>query len=359
MSSDGSLSRGAEVVLSGGSSSGYPSVAALNASRAVACWSSGTTSVSCSLLEVGGAETVVASSALVGSTLSAGSASTAYSSQPYVVSVGALDESTAVVCFVAYDSGSYRLHCTLLSVDGGGGLTVGALVTLDTNAASCPSVAGLDSTRAVVCYRDGRYSSSGFGKCRLVTLSGSTLSANGAIASVNSGSYTNYPSVSAFDSTYAIVCYEDDTYSDQPSCSVLERSGTSLSVGTEVIAASVSSALVSVSTLDSTSAVVCYRRHSSPYDGRCVMMTRGAGRSLTASSADAAGEVFSTSLVSGVSVSSSYYSELYVSVAGIDSDTALVCHGGSSSRCYRLMRGGGGVSSPVGELIVRVEDAQE
>ena len=39
-------------------------------------------------------------------------------------------------------------------------------------------------------------------------------------------------------------------------------------------------------------------------------------------------------------------------VAGIDSDTALVCHGGSSSRCYRLLRGGGGVSAPAGELVV-------
>ena len=358
MSSDGSLSRGAEAMLDGqGSSSGYPSVAALNGSLAVACWSFGTSRASCSLLAVSGAETVVASTALVGSTLSVGAASTAYSSGAYEMSVGALDESTALVCYADGSSGYERLSCTLLSVAGGGGLTVGSSVQLDGSYASIPSVAGLAADRAVVCNRDGRRYNSASVKCRIVYLSSGSLYA-GSELGVNSYGYANYPSVSAFDSTYAIVCYEDDASGDYPACSVLRRSGTNLYLGTEAVAATVASTLVSVSALDSSSAVVCYRHESSSspsYSGRCVMMTRGDGAehmTLTASSTASAGDVFSTSLVSGVSISSSYWSALYISVAGIDSDTALVCHGGSSSRCYRLLRGGGGVSAPAGELVV-------
>ena len=98
MAGDGSLSRGAEAALSGNSNSGFPSVSALSASRALACWSYSASQVRCSVLEVNGTDTVTASSALIGSTLSSGSDLSVYSSRPLVVSVAAFDASNAVVC---------------------------------------------------------------------------------------------------------------------------------------------------------------------------------------------------------------------------------------------------------------------
>ena len=196
-----------------GGLSGYPSVAALNGSLAVVCWTFGTSRASCSLLAVSGAETVVASTALVGSTLmSVGAASTAFGSRAFEMSVGALDESTALVCYIDGSSGYERLSCTLLSVDGRRRAdrrqqrAARRLVCVDSErGGSRRRIA-----RGGVQPRCVAHLSAFPVKCRIVYLSSGSLYV-GPLLTLNGYGYANYPSVSAFDSTYAIVCYEDDS----------------------------------------------------------------------------------------------------------------------------------------------------
>ena len=296
----------------------YPSVAALNASRAVVCWDDdGTAALRCQVLEVSGMDVVAgaaASSSLVVKD----------------VSMCGLDESTAIVCYVA-DASSDAGVCNVLTV-GATTLSLGASHTFDSGTAvKHTSVSALDSTHAVVCYKDNS------GKCELLTVSGTTLSSG---SSVNFYSYSIYStiSVAGLDATRAIVCYTKSSHSYHGACRVVSRSGsTGLSSGTETSVNPATTYDLSVAALDAGTAVVCYRDSGGSSYGRCSLLERSS-TTLTAS----AESVFNSATTQ------------YVSVAALDSQTVVACYrsGSGASTCNRLFRGSGGVSAPLGSLVV-------
>ena len=93
------------------------------------------------------------------------------------------------------------------------------------------SVAPLSASEAVVCYRD--YSNSRFGTCNHLTVSGSTLS-KGADLVVNSGR-TRYLSVARLSASEAVVCYSDYSSSRFGTCNHLTVSGSTLSKGADLV----------------------------------------------------------------------------------------------------------------------------
>ena len=298
----------------------YPSVAARNASRAVVCWDDdGTAALRCQVLEVSGMDVVAgaaASSSLVVKD----------------VSMCGLDESTAIVCYVA-DASSDAGVCNVLTV-GATTLGLGASHTFESSSVAYTSVSALDSTHAVVCYKDNS------GKCELLTVSGTTLSSG---SSVNFYSYSIYTSnapisVAGLDATRAIVCYTKSSHSYHGACRVVSRSGsTGLSLGTESSVNPATTYDLSVAALDAGTAVVCYRDAGGSSYGRCSLLERSS-TTLTAS----AESVFNSATTQ------------YVSVAALDSRTVVACYrsGSGASTCNRLFRGSGGVSAPLGSLVV-------
>ena len=102
-------------------SSDWPAVAALNASRAVACWEYLTPhpdELRCAVLSVGAMGTWVD-----GMPMSAASATTVRTGSVEYVSVAALTASLALVCFADVSS-SNRGRCNVLTVDDAGELVV-------------------------------------------------------------------------------------------------------------------------------------------------------------------------------------------------------------------------------------------
>ena len=384
VSTDGSLFRGAEVVLSGlmelkpSGGTSFPSVAALNQSRAVACWSGDLGRLSCAALLVDGMDMPVSSAALVASKLIVGEVHEPFPSRSDYICVAALSNNTAIVCYVrafVFDSGV----CQVLSVDDGTGMTSGGIYIFNSNATSFVSVAAFDATSAAVCYRDGDSTSSALVKCQRLDVSETAIS-YGWTVWLNSPYGSSplpaiNPSVARLDAWSVIVCYEAQecwtgVYWGAPYCSVLTKGpGGSLQADRRTeFALNISVALMSVSAFDFGSAVACYRDETGlSYEGRCVVLERWPSWLTVSTTAESpTGDVFSTHLTdifSGVDVSSSYGSDLYLSVVGLDSTTAVVCHGGPSSRCYRLLRRGAGdtlyhlsgedgVLPPAGELVV-------
>ena len=133
MADDGSLARGAEVLVSGGAAS-YPTVAGLNASRAVACWDDDSSpALRCTVLSVDGMG------------LSAGGPSTVLSTAAMYVSVAAMGEETAVVCYVD-DTNSDAGKCNVLTVLSNGTLDVGGATTFAPSSASHVAVGALNGT---------------------------------------------------------------------------------------------------------------------------------------------------------------------------------------------------------------------
>ena len=221
-------------------------------------------------------------------------------------SVSALDSTTAIVCYEDRDD-SYHGTCNVLTRSG---TLLSAGADLDVNAAmtSAPSVAALDSTTAIVCYGDD--SIGGHGTCNVLTRSGTTLSA-GADLDVNAAT-TSTPSVSALDSTTAIVCYEDDgPWANQHgTCNVLTRSGTTLSAGADLVVNAASTSTPSVLALDSTTAIVCYvGSWAVGNHGTCNVLTRSG-----------------TTLSAGADLDVNAGSTRHPSVSALDSTTAIVCY---------------------------------
>ena len=317
MAGDESLARGEEVVMAAGGAADYPSVAALNASVAVVCWDDGASaSLACRLLAVDGLG------------LGVGAAANASVAVERVVVCG-LDEGTALVCYKSSSAGACRVLTAGVSA-----LSLGAEEAFSGSTLYDFSVSAFDSTHAVVCYKRGSYA-----YCRLLTVSGATVSASGSEPYLFN-SYVGSLSVAALDATYAVACYAKDQYTDVAGCKVVSRSGaTGLAFGAEVVATATYTAYLGVAALDGATAVACYRDDLTPRAGRCNLVDRS-GTSLT---------VRTESTFHGTDVE-------YVSVAALDSQTAVACFedvaGGGASRCSRLFRGAAGVSAPLGSVAV-------
>ena len=136
-------------------------------------------------------------------------------------------------------------------------ITYGAENVFNSASTDYISVAALDSTHFVASYRDG--GNSYYGTTVVGVISGTTITSYGTENVFNSAS-TNHVSVAALDSTHFVVCYKDDGGDDYGIARVGIVSGTTItSYGAENVFNSASTVYVSAAALDSTHFVVVYR----------------------------------------------------------------------------------------------------
>lgn len=180
------------------------------------------------------------------------------------ISVASIGDSTGLVCFsCAGCSGNDTVEsegqCAVLVV-----VSDPSSVTLlahspvsfsNPDAATEISVQGFDDNVAVVCYSKG-----GEGTCTLVEASGTTLSFPSTSVFQSTGDTEfNTISVARLAEDSGVVCYADaEITGNYAACSALALSGSVLDVGRRVQVNTGNSSSVSVASLTSTGAIVCY-----------------------------------------------------------------------------------------------------
>jgi len=135
------------------------------------------------------------------------------------------------------------------------------------------SQAKLSETRGVVCYTDYAYSS--FGICNTLDLSGENLTVgNDFVFNANT---TLHVSVAALSETHAVVCYSDAGNTERVTCTAFQMDGAALTKGEplEVDGVAQLTSFISVASLDSTSALVCYSCAGCPSEGegKCAVLS--------------------------------------------------------------------------------------
>jgi hypothetical protein len=172
------------------------------------------------------------------------------------VSVAALSETHAVVCYS--DKGNTeRVTCTAFQVDGVA-FTKGEPLEVDGVAqlTSFISVASLDSTSALVCYSCAGCPSEGEGKCAVLSLDGTTLS-KGADISFTGGAAATHISVQGFSASSAVACYSNE---GDGSCTLLDASSGLTAASTVAFHQTATNFFdsISVAKVAEGSGVVCY-----------------------------------------------------------------------------------------------------
>jgi len=140
------------------------------------------------------------------------------------------------------------------------------------------SVATLSSTQAIVCFRDG--SDSNKGKACLLDIDGTTITPGTAI-DFESGA-TTYISVATLSSTQAVVCFTDQGDSNKGKACLLDiDGGTTITPGTAVDFESGATLYNSVTILSSTQAVVCFTDQGDSSKGKACLLDIDGGTTIT------------------------------------------------------------------------------
>jgi hypothetical protein len=286
------ITAGTPVVFESASST-YISVSTLDSSKAIVCYQDAGNSsygTACVL-------------SISGTTITAGTPVVFESANSLNFSVAMLDSSKAIVCYRDNGNSSYGTAC-VLSISGTT-ITAGTPVVFESATSNYISVAMLDSSKAIVCYRDD--GNANYGTACVLSISGTTITAGTPV--VFESAYSYYFSVAMLDSSKAIVCYTDNGNSDYGTACVLSISGTTITAGTPVVFESANSDYISVSTLDSSKAIVCYRDNGNgSYGTACVLSISG------------------TTITAGTPAVFESATSNYISVAMLDSSKAIVCY---------------------------------
>jgi len=174
-------------------------------------------------------------------------------------SVSALDSAHFVTTF-REETGTFDGSARVGAVSGNTITSYGAINNFATGSVGRNDVVSLDSTHFVVVYR---------GSARVGLVSGTTISSYGTAASFNT-SGTDHHSVDMFDNTRFVVAYDDADSGGNPTVSIGNVSGTTISsFGSESAIESSSSQYTSVGVLDSTHFVVVYQ--DSVYNGIAII----------------------------------------------------------------------------------------
>ena len=275
----------------------YISVAALDSSKAVVTYQDAGNSAygTACVLSISGT-TVTAGTPVVFA-----SANTAY------ISVAALDSSKAVVTY--QDAGNYAYGTACVLSISGTTVTAGTPVVFESANTTYISVAALNSSKAVVTYRDG--GNSGYATACVLSISGTTVTAGTPVVFRSANTY--YTSVAALDSSKAVVTYSGN--SNYGTACVLSISGTTVTAGTPAVFESANTNYISVAALDSSKAVVTYCDNgNSSYGTACVLSISG------------------TTVTAGTPVVFESATTSDISVAMLDSGKAVVTYvdGGNS-----------------------------
>lgn len=118
------------------------------------------------------------------------------------------------------------------------------------------STTTLSETTALVCYRDE--GNAEHGTCNALSLVGMSLTHSANL--VVSGGGASLFSTVALNSTTALVCYRDEGNSDAGTCTIVFSSGSSLSKGADFVFNSGATFEISTAALSSTMAMICYTK---------------------------------------------------------------------------------------------------
>jgi hypothetical protein len=128
------------------------------------------------------------------------------------------------VCYYDAGNSSYGTSC-VLSISGTT-ITAGTPVVFESAYSDYISVTALSDTKALVCYRDNGNSS--YGTSCVLSISGTTITAGTPVVFESANS--SYISVTALSDTKALVCYRDAGNSNYGTSCVLSISGTTPSL---------------------------------------------------------------------------------------------------------------------------------
>lgn len=133
-------------------------------------------------------------------------------------------------------------------------LTVGDTEVFESADTSYISITRMSDSQAIVCYSD--VGNSNYGTASLLSISGGVISVEDT--EVFESATTSYISVTAIDGTHAVVCYRDEGNSNYGTASLLSISESAISVEDTEVFESADTTYISAVTMDSTHAIVCY-----------------------------------------------------------------------------------------------------
>jgi len=224
------------------------------------------------------------------------------------ISVTQLDATHALVCYQDYGNNHGMAQVLTIS---GTTVTAGTETVFNSATTYYISVIQIDATHALVCYNDGGNGSRG--TAQVLTISGTTVTAG--TETVFNNTSTTYVSVTQLDATHALVCYRDDGNSYYGTAQILTISGTTVTAGTETVFNNAITSYISVIQLDATHALVCYRDAGNSYYGTAQVLT-----------------ISGTTVTAGTETVFNAATTYYISVTQLDATHALVCYqdGGNS-----------------------------
>jgi len=210
-----------------------------------------------------------------GSNITVGTSVT-YDARSYYASVAMLTSTKAIVTY--YDDGNSGYGTSNILDVSGTSITARTPVVFENATSSWTSVAALDATKAIVVYKDQGNSS--YGTSRILTISGSTISAG--TPTVFESASSSYTRVSKLTSTKVMVAYIDEGNSNHGTSLILDVSGTSITARTPIVFESASTYHIAATPLTSTKVIVTYRDGgNSNYGTSCILDNFGASSNLT------------------------------------------------------------------------------
>jgi hypothetical protein len=247
---------------------------------------------------------------LSGTTITAGTPTVFESASAFGVSITMMDSTHAIVAYRDGGNSFYGTACCLTL--SGTTITAGTPTVFESASALDTSVAMMDSTHAIVAYRDGGNSNYGTACC--LTLAGTTITAGTPV--VFESAYTSEISITMMDSTHAIVSYSDGGNSNYGTACCLTLSGTTITAGTPVVFESANTTYTAVTMMDSTHAIVAYTDGgNSSYGTACCLTLSG------------------TTITAGTPIVFESAQSIYNSITMMDSTHAIVTYsdGGNSN----------------------------
>jgi hypothetical protein len=227
------------------------------------------------------------------------------------ISVTKLSDSKAIVCYCDVGNLNYGTACILNISDNT--ITAGTPAVFESADTYTISVTSLSSTKAVVCYRDVGNTDKGI--ARVLTESSGTITAGTPAVFNNAVTYSI--SVTHLSSTKAIVCYINNGNSDYGTACVLTELNGTITAGTPKVFESAATSWISVVSLSSTKAIVCYRDNGNSNYGTACVLTESGGTITAGTPA-----VFESALVQ------------YISVAMLTATKAIVCYNDNGNSGY-------------------------
>jgi hypothetical protein len=165
---------------------------------------------------------------LSGTTVSFGTAVRVDTEYPSYQDIVGIDSTHAIIAYRTSSVNQLRARCLSIS---GTTISVGSSTTVQNNTCNYISLSKMNSSSAMLVYSD--VSNSSYGTARCLSLSGTTVTAGTAVV-FESASADNIR-VAALDSTYAIVAYRDVGNSSYNTACCLSLAGTDVSAGTPYV----------------------------------------------------------------------------------------------------------------------------